>query len=74
MTGWRMSPEERRASATVTLCEAQLRQARDNARRIGETLRRALRGVSDADGALGEATRRLGRMELCRAKALPGLT
>ena len=64
-----LGPEQDRAIATVTQCELQLRRARDNVRRTGELLRRAVRTAENAQGELGDATRRLGRMESRRTKA-----
>jgi hypothetical protein len=55
--------EQERAVATVMQCELQLRRAQDNVRRTGEMLRRAVRTAENAQGELGDAARRLGRME-----------
>jgi GAF domain-containing protein len=63
MTAWHPGSEQERTSATVTQREGQLRRAQEHARRAGETLRRALRGVEEAESVLGEAKRRLDRME-----------
>lgn len=63
MTDCHPVSERERASATVTHFAGQLRRAQEQARCAGETFRRALRGVEEVEGALGEATRRLDRME-----------
>lgn len=71
MTAGHPGSERERASATVTRCEGQLRHAQEHARRAGERLRRALRGVEEAEGALGEAARRLDCMESSMTRAAP---
>jgi hypothetical protein len=70
MTEWTLvsEQEQERAIAAVTQCELQLRRARENVRRAGEMLRRAIRGVEHAEAALGDATRRRDRMELPMTK------
>lgn len=61
--------EQERASALVVQHERELRQARDNARLAEEGLRRARRDVADASGSLGEARKRLDRMESSQSRA-----
>jgi hypothetical protein len=61
MSAWHPVSEQERDRATFTRCEGQLRQAQEQARRAGEALRKALRGMTEAEDALGEATRRLDR-------------
>lgn len=62
MSHWNPATERNRAAATVTYCELQLRRAHEDARRAGETFRRAMRGIEEAEAALGHDTRRLDRM------------
>jgi len=50
-----------RDAATATQCERELRVDRDRVRRANEVLRRALRGVEEAEGAFHQATLRLDR-------------
>jgi hypothetical protein len=61
--------ERERAIATVTHCELQLRRAHENVRCVGDLFRRALRTSENAEGELGDATRRLVRMEARMARA-----
>lgn len=53
--------EQEQATLTVDRCGAELRQARELARRANEAVRRALRGVEEAEVAFHLATRRLDR-------------
>jgi hypothetical protein len=69
MTDLNLASEQERAIATVTHCSARLRRAREDVRCTGEVLRRAIRTVESAEGDLGDATRRLGRMELAMTKS-----
>jgi hypothetical protein len=71
MSAWHPDSERERASAAVTRCAGQLRQAREHARSAGETLRRAVRGVGEAEGVLEEAARRLDRVESSMPKVEP---
>ena len=64
MTTWHPNSERERTDATVSQCEGDLRLAHERARSAGETLRRALRGVEEAEEAFRLATRRLGRAGL----------
>ncbi len=59
MSAWHPTSEQERDRATLTRCEGQLRQAREQARRADEALRKALRGIAEAEDALGRATRRM---------------
>ena len=56
-----MVSQRDRAVTSVSDCQAQLRRAQEDARKGGELLRRAVRDVEEAEVALGDATRRLGR-------------
>lgn len=58
-----------RASATVMLCENQLRHAQGHVRRASERHRQALNSLAEAEGALAEATRWLDRIESSMMKA-----
>lgn len=68
MTAWQPVSERDRATASATQCEGDLREARERARRANEALRRALRGVEEAEGAFHQATRRLYRIEYSMAE------
>ena len=59
MTARAFRSERERVTASLNRCEADLRQARERARWAGESLRRALRGVEEAEGAFQLASRRL---------------
>ncbi len=59
MTARAFSSERERVTASLDRCEDDLRQARERARRAGEVLRRALRGVEEAEGEFRLASRRL---------------
>jgi multidrug resistance efflux pump len=61
MSAWHPVSEEERARATLTRCEGQLRQAREQGRRADEVLKKTLRGIAEAEDALAQATRRLDR-------------
>lgn len=74
MSAWHPDSERERASAAVTRCAGQLRQAQEHARRSGETLRRALREVAEAEGVLEEAARRLDRVESSMPAVEPKVT
>ena len=69
MTDLNLVSEQERAIAAVTHCSVQLRRAREDVRCAGEMLRRAIRTVEHAEGELGHATRRLGRMELAMTRS-----
>ncbi|MEO8636841.1 MAG: hypothetical protein ABI587_16315 [Gemmatimonadales bacterium] len=66
--------EQERAVVTVREHELQLRRARENVRRAGEMLRRAIRTAEEAEGELGIAARRLDRMESPGKSATRSLT
>ena len=63
MTPWNLISEQDRAVATVSQCGNRLRQAQDEVRGASELLRRALRSLATVEGELGEATRRLNRLD-----------
>jgi len=71
MSAWHPDSERERASEAMTRGAGQLRQAREHARRADETLRRALRGVAEAEGVVEEAARRRDRVESSVAKVQP---
>lgn len=63
MTPWNLISEQDRAVATVNQCGNRLRQAQDEVRSASELLRRALRSLANVEGELGDATRRLNRLD-----------
>jgi hypothetical protein len=71
MSAWHPDSERERATAAVTRCAGQLRQAQEHARRSGEALRRALREVAETEGVLEDAARRLDRVESSTAAVEP---
>ena len=71
MSAWHPDSERERATAAVTRSAGRLRQAQEHARRSSETMRRALREVAEAEGALEEAARRLDRVESSTAAVVP---
>jgi hypothetical protein len=74
MNEWNLAPEQERAAVAVTEAELLLRRAQEEVRRAGEMLRRAIRVAETAEGELGDATRRLSRMEsqMTEAGRAPG--
>jgi hypothetical protein len=64
-----LGSEKDRAIATVTQCELELRRAQETVRCTSEMLRRAVRTAENAQGELGDAARRLGRMNSRLTKA-----
>ncbi len=71
MTEWQPSSERERAVASVTECGHILWKAQERALRADETLRRAIRVVDEAKEALGDAARRLERIDAAAARAGP---
>jgi hypothetical protein len=62
--GHRIPPaEQKKAVATVNQCHLELWHAREDARRVDEMMRRAIRDVEDAENALDAAMRRLKRID-----------
>lgn len=59
MTTWHVQREQERDTASATRCAGDLREARERARRADLALRRALRGVEEAESAFHLAARRL---------------
>jgi hypothetical protein len=64
--------EQKKAVATVTQCHLELWHAREDARRVDEMMRRAIRDVEDAESALDDAMRRLHRIDAPAAAPMPG--
>ena len=63
--------EQNRAIASVSRCHMVLWHAREEARRVDDMLRRAIRTVEDAEDALNEAARRLNRFDATPASSHP---
>lgn len=63
MSAWNPVSEKERAAATVTRRGLELRLAQDEARRLGDMLRRATRAIAEAEAALGVATHWLNQTE-----------
>lgn len=57
------------AAVTVRQCQLRLRRVQEQVRSARESLRRAVRAADDAELELGDATRRLTRMESPRPEA-----
>jgi hypothetical protein len=64
--------EQKKAVATVTQCQVDLWHAREDARRVDEMMRRAIRTVDDAEHALEHAARRLHRIDGPATAVMPG--
>lgn len=64
MSDWQLASEQERAIVTVARCGLELRLAQEGARRAGEALRRAIRSVEQAEVSMGDARRRLYRMDM----------
>ncbi len=69
MNDWHPGSAQQKALATVAQCALELRRAQELVRRAGEVLRRANRAAENAKGELGDATRKLTRMDAPMTRA-----